>query len=82
MLRWALRWVVRLLFGFRAYNEEVLRTPGPVLLIPNHVSWIDIAGWAAPAGLLFLVVALQIAKGPLYPLRDPRLRESMRMENI
>jgi acyl-[acyl-carrier-protein]-phospholipid O-acyltransferase / long-chain-fatty-acid--[acyl-carrier-protein] ligase len=41
MLRWALRWLVRLLFGFRAYNEEVLRTPGPVLLIPNHVSWID-----------------------------------------
>lgn len=36
-----MRWVVRLLFGFRAFNEEVLRTPGPVLLIPNHVSWID-----------------------------------------
>jgi len=40
-MRWILRWVVRLLFRFRAFNEEVLSTPGPVLLIPNHVSWLD-----------------------------------------
>ena len=36
-----LRLLLRLLFGFRAFNEEVLKTPGPVLLIPNHVSWLD-----------------------------------------
>src|ERR1035437_7915739 len=36
-----LRFLRRLLFGFRAYNEEVLKTPGPVLLLPNHVSWLD-----------------------------------------
>ncbi len=36
-----LRLLLRLLFGFRAYNLEPLRTPGPVLLIPNHVSWLD-----------------------------------------
>jgi acyl-[acyl-carrier-protein]-phospholipid O-acyltransferase / long-chain-fatty-acid--[acyl-carrier-protein] ligase len=36
-----LRWLLRLLFRFKAYNTEVLKTPGPVLLIPNHVSWID-----------------------------------------
>lgn len=36
-----LRALVRLLFGFRAFNEEVLKTPGPVLLLPNHVSWLD-----------------------------------------
>jgi acyl-[acyl-carrier-protein]-phospholipid O-acyltransferase/long-chain-fatty-acid--[acyl-carrier-protein] ligase len=30
-----------LLYGFRAYNEEVLDTAGPVLLLPNHVSWWD-----------------------------------------
>ena len=36
-----LRFLVRLLFNFRAYNEEVLKTPGPVLLLPNHVSWLD-----------------------------------------
>lgn len=36
-----LRSLVRLLFGFRAFNEAVLKTPGPVLLLPNHVSWFD-----------------------------------------
>ena len=44
-----LRFLLRLLFGFRAYNEEVLKTPGPVLLLPNHVSWLD---W------LFLLVCI------------------------
>jgi acyl-[acyl-carrier-protein]-phospholipid O-acyltransferase/long-chain-fatty-acid--[acyl-carrier-protein] ligase len=36
-----LRFLVGWLFKFRAYNEEVLKTPGPVLLLPNHVSWFD-----------------------------------------
>jgi acyl-[acyl-carrier-protein]-phospholipid O-acyltransferase/long-chain-fatty-acid--[acyl-carrier-protein] ligase len=36
-----LRLLLRLLFRFRAFDEGVLVTPGPVLLIPNHVSWID-----------------------------------------
>lgn len=35
------RFLLRLLFRFRGYNEAVLRTPGPVLLIPNHTSWFD-----------------------------------------
>lgn len=35
------RLLLRLLFRFRSYNVSVLTTPGPVLLIPNHVSWID-----------------------------------------
>ncbi len=40
---------VRLWFRFRAFNVEPLHTPGPVLLIPNHVSWLD---W------LFLIAVL------------------------
>ena len=36
-----LRLLVRLLFRFRAFNEDALRVPGPVLLIPNHTSWLD-----------------------------------------
>ena len=36
-----LRWLLELLYGFRAYNEQVLKTPGPVLLLPNHLSWWD-----------------------------------------
>ncbi|EEF58324.1 AMP-binding protein [Pedosphaera parvula] len=45
-----LRTLLRWLYGFRAYNETVLSSPGPVLLTPNHVSWID---W------LFLGVCLE-----------------------
>jgi acyl-[acyl-carrier-protein]-phospholipid O-acyltransferase/long-chain-fatty-acid--[acyl-carrier-protein] ligase len=36
-----LRWLLRLLYGFRACNTSVLNAPGPVLLLPNHVSWWD-----------------------------------------
>jgi acyl-[acyl-carrier-protein]-phospholipid O-acyltransferase/long-chain-fatty-acid--[acyl-carrier-protein] ligase len=43
------RLVARLFFRFRACNVEALRAPGPVLLVPNHVSWLD---W------LFLVAVL------------------------
>ncbi len=35
------RFLLRLLFRFRGYNEAALKTPGPVLLIPNHTSWLD-----------------------------------------
>jgi len=48
-MRTLFRLLLRLLFRFRAYNESVLTAPGPVLLVPNHVSWID---W------LFLLVCL------------------------
>ena len=36
-----LRWLLRGLFGYRVYNTGVLQTPGPVLLLSNHVSWFD-----------------------------------------
>jgi acyl-[acyl-carrier-protein]-phospholipid O-acyltransferase/long-chain-fatty-acid--[acyl-carrier-protein] ligase len=39
----------RLCFRLTGHNTEVLKTPGPVLLVPNHVSWLD---W------LFLVLFL------------------------
>jgi len=35
------RFLLKLCFGFRAYNTAALTTPGPVLLVPNHVSWLD-----------------------------------------
>jgi acyl-[acyl-carrier-protein]-phospholipid O-acyltransferase/long-chain-fatty-acid--[acyl-carrier-protein] ligase len=40
-MKWFLGFLVRLLYGFKGFNMEVLRTPGPVLLVPNHVSWLD-----------------------------------------
>jgi acyl-[acyl-carrier-protein]-phospholipid O-acyltransferase/long-chain-fatty-acid--[acyl-carrier-protein] ligase len=36
-----LRLLVRLCFRFRAHDTGALTTPGPVLLVPNHVSWLD-----------------------------------------
>src|ERR1700722_1422169 len=36
-----LRFLLRILFRLRGYNESVLKTPGPILLIPNHTSWFD-----------------------------------------
>jgi len=36
-----LRWILRLLYRFEAFNEGPLKTSGPVLLLPNHVSWWD-----------------------------------------
>jgi acyl-[acyl-carrier-protein]-phospholipid O-acyltransferase / long-chain-fatty-acid--[acyl-carrier-protein] ligase len=36
-----LRWCLRTLYGFRAYNEDPLTSRGPILLLPNHVSWWD-----------------------------------------
>src|SRR2546430_3587262 len=50
MIKALFRFLLRLLFDFRAFNEAVLKAPGPVLLIPNHTSWID---W------LLLVVCLE-----------------------
>ncbi len=45
-----LKLLLRVLFRYRAFNVDVLNTPGPVLLVPNHVSWLD---W------LFLYVVLE-----------------------
>src|SRR4051812_17599782 len=44
-----LRFLLKFFFRFRAFNEDALRAPGPMLLTPNHVSWFD---W------LFLAVCL------------------------
>ncbi len=35
------RFLLRVWFRFRAYDLDALKTPGPVLLIPNHLSWLD-----------------------------------------
>jgi len=41
MLRLTVRFLLRILFRYRAYNTDSLNTQGPVIMIPNHVSWID-----------------------------------------
>ena len=37
----AMRFVFRVFFRFRVYGGDRLNVPGPVLMIPNHVSWLD-----------------------------------------
>lgn len=41
MIRTVVRALLRFFYGFEAFNEAVLQTRGPVLLLPNHVSWWD-----------------------------------------
>ena len=40
-MRAGFRFLLRVLFRFRAYNMDALKTPGPVLLTPDHLSWLD-----------------------------------------
>ncbi len=44
-------------------------------------SWVDAAALAGPLGALAGFVAWQAARGPLYPTRDPLLREAMQLES-
>ena len=40
-MRAFLRFLIRFLFRFEAHGEAALHSPGPILLVPNHVSWLD-----------------------------------------
>jgi acyl-[acyl-carrier-protein]-phospholipid O-acyltransferase/long-chain-fatty-acid--[acyl-carrier-protein] ligase len=40
-MRALLRFLLRFLYRFRCWNEAILVTPGPLLLVANHVSWWD-----------------------------------------
>ncbi len=44
-------------------------------------SWVDLAGLLGPLGAGLLVIARRAAAGPLYPVRDPRLAESLKFLN-
>jgi acyl-[acyl-carrier-protein]-phospholipid O-acyltransferase / long-chain-fatty-acid--[acyl-carrier-protein] ligase len=48
-MKWIFRVILKILFRYEVFGQSALKTPGPVLLIPNHVSWLD---W------LFLVVLM------------------------
>jgi hypothetical protein len=44
-------------------------------------SWIDVCGLLGPLSAGLLVIAHRAAGGPLYPVRDPRLAESLQFLN-
>jgi hypothetical protein len=58
------------------------------MIMPNldehgaHFSWIDLAGLLAPLGVAAAMVGRKMAEGPLYPLSDPRLPETVTVENL
>ncbi|MFT3769863.1 MAG: hypothetical protein QM820_30900 [Minicystis sp.] len=58
------------------------------LVMPNFAehgaepSWIDLAGLLGPLGAGALALAMRAKSSPLYPLRDPRLVESLKLENL
>jgi hypothetical protein len=47
-----------------------------------NYSWIDIAGFLGPFGVFMFVAARRAARGPLYPLKDPYLIETVKVENL
>ena len=57
------------------------------IVMPNldasgpHFTWIDLAGVLLPFGLLCTFVAFRASRDPLYPLKDPRLPETLRVDN-
>jgi hypothetical protein len=46
-----------------------------------HFSWIDLAGLLGPVGVLCGWLAIRASKDNLYPLKDPRLEETYRVDN-
>lgn len=57
------------------------------LVMPNFAhghaepTWIDLAGLLGPLGAAAVALAMGARRSPLYPLRDPRLAESLKFEN-
>jgi hypothetical protein len=47
-----------------------------------HPSWIDLAGLLGPVGVGLAVVAARASGSTLYPVKDPRLAEALRVENL
>src|SRR5512140_427289 len=41
LIKLFLHFLARVLVRLRGYHLEPLLSPGPVLLLPNHVSWFD-----------------------------------------
>ncbi|MBI5380567.1 MAG: AMP-binding protein [Opitutae bacterium] len=64
------RLLLRLLWGFRSFNDEVLQTPGPVLLLPNHLSWFDwlLVGLCLDSDWRFVTSSTSAQLSPLHRL--------------
>jgi hypothetical protein len=57
-------------------------TPKTLESAPFSPSWIDLGTWIFAIGVLALAVVYRAGKTALYPLKDPRLAESMKLDNL
>lgn len=57
------------------------------MVMPNldeegaHFTWIDLGGLLAPLGVMLAWLGYCATRYPIYPLRDPRIPETMRNDN-
>jgi hypothetical protein len=56
--------------------------PGPHDTHGVLPSWIDLGGLLAPVGVILFLAARAAARGPIYPLKDPYLSETVKVENL
>jgi len=46
-----------------------------------HFTVVDLCGLLGPLGVAAFFVARQASQGALYPIRDPRLAETVKVDN-
>jgi hypothetical protein len=56
--------------------------PGPHDTHGILPSWIDLGGLLAPVGVILFLAARAAARGPIFPLKDPYLAETVKVENL
>jgi hypothetical protein len=45
-------------------------------------SWVDLSGWFAPLGIMAFWWTYRASRDPVYPVRDPRLPETVRLVQL
>ncbi len=72
-----MRGVLRVLFRWSAVNARAARAPGPLLLVPNHLSWIDwlFVGLALEPDWKFVASSLpaRVSRLHAWILSNPRI---------
>lgn len=72
---------------FHGFDMFWLVRPEATVEVGAHVferipfSWLDITGILGPVGIYLGLLTFRIASGPLVPLKDPRLAESLAHKN-
>jgi hypothetical protein len=66
-----------------AYDLSLVHhLPGPHDTHGVMPHWIDLGGLLAPVGVILFLTVRAAARGPIYPVRDPYLAETVKVENL